>query len=228
MRPKAYSAPVGGGLSVDREQRAQVGTLAVAVVRAGEHGVALAAAQVRLVPERGHARRERLRVVRRDAALLACELGRCAERRHEHRHAGRHRLERGVAGELVIARGQQQHRRRGELAAELLAIEPAEEAHRGAEPPGQLLELLAQRPLASDVQRHRRARGTPRSRCRSPSRVRAARPPGRAGPRRRASGGRRPTRAGSAARPRRARPAARAPPPGRLRSGSAPRSCRPL
>src|SRR5918995_7464942 len=125
MRPKSLFGPVGG-LSVHGQERAQVDALAVCVVRAGEHGVALAATPVWIVPELSHTRGERLRLVGRNTALLAGELRRTAERRDEHGYARRHPLEHRVGRELVVARRQQQHRRRGELASELLAVEPAE------------------------------------------------------------------------------------------------------
>ena len=108
---------------VEIQQPLRVAHLVVVCPRPRDQLVALRAAQLGALPERGHARGERGGVARRHAALGSEHLREASQGGRDHRHAGGHRLERRVGGELVVARGHQHHRRAGELAREARALE---------------------------------------------------------------------------------------------------------
>ena len=127
----------------------------------------------RIGPERRQARGERVAVARATHRPSPSSSGSPPIGGGHHRHALRHRLERGVGRELVVARRHEHRRGAGEQLAHLGGLHAAEELHVGAR--RDLLEPRPVGPVARDPQRDARAAWRPRSRCRSPSPATAAR-----------------------------------------------------
>jgi hypothetical protein len=86
------------------------------------------------------------------------QLGEAAQGRAEHRDTGRHRLDRGVGRELVVAGGHQDGGGPGQQPGQALPVHPPDEVHLAARAPPDQLELLLERALAGHNQGHARGR----------------------------------------------------------------------